>query len=90
MHQRCASCKEMMMGYYADCYVLTSNRTKKFVDEFLNLFTPNRKGQADIYEIPEDGKETGEEFDSADKLIRYLEFKWKHTTYDLLGEFGQY
>jgi hypothetical protein len=63
----------MIMGYYADCYVLTNNRTKKFVEEFLNLFMPNRREQADIYEIPQYGKDTDEEFDSADKLIRYLE-----------------
>jgi len=71
------------MGYYADCYVLTNNRTKKFVDEFLNSFMPDRKEQADIYEIPQYGKETDEEFDSADKLIRYLELNVNtpHTIY---------
>ena len=73
----------MIMGYYADCYVLTNNRTKKFIDEFLNFFMPNRKEQADICEIPQYGKETDEEFDSADKLIRYLELNGStpHTIY---------
>ena len=61
IHERCASCEKMIMGYYADCYVLTNNRTKKFVDEFLNLFMPNRKEQADIYEIPQYGKDTDED-----------------------------
>lgn len=61
------------MGYYADCYVLTNNRTKRFVDEFLDSFMPNRKEQADTYEIPQYSQEADEEFDSADNLIRYLE-----------------
>lgn len=71
------------MGYYADCYVLTNNRTKKFIDGFLNTFIPNRKEQADVYEVPMDGKETDEEFDSADKLIHYLELNVNtpHTIY---------
>jgi len=71
------------MGYYADCYVLTNKRTKKFVDEFLNTFIPNRKEQTDIYEVPQYGKEIDEEFDSADKLIRYLELNvdTPHTIY---------
>lgn len=67
------SVKELTMGYYADCYVLTNNRTKKFVDEFLNTFIPNRKEQTNAYEIPQYSKETDEQFDSADKLIQHLE-----------------
>lgn len=71
------------MGYYADCYVLTNNRTKKFVDGFLNTFIPNRKEQTDIYEVPQYGKEKVEEFNSADNLIEYLELSANapHTIY---------
>ena len=61
------------MGYYADCYVLANDRTKEFVDRFLNTFVPNRKEQADIYEVPQFGDETDKEFDSADDLIQHLE-----------------
>ena len=61
------------MGYYADCYVLTNNRTKQFIDGFLETFIPNRKERADVYEVPMYSKETIEEFDSADKLVDYLE-----------------
>jgi len=71
------------MGYYADCYVLTNNRTKNFVDRFLNTFIPNRKEQADIYEVPQYGKEIEKEFNSADNLIQYLELNLNipHTIY---------
>ena len=71
------------MGQYADCYVLTNNRTKKFVVDFLEAFIPNRKEQADVYEIPQYGKETITEFNSADGLIGYLEINVNtpHTIY---------
>jgi hypothetical protein len=79
----CVMLKKINMGYYADCYVLTNNRTKMFVDRFLNTFIPNRKEQAEIYEVPQYGKETIEEFDSADRLIDYLELNVNtpHTIY---------
>ena len=75
--------KNSTMGQYADCYVLTNNRTRKFVDDFLSTFIPNRKEQADLYEIPMHGEKTIEEFDSADKLIDYLELNANtpHTIY---------
>jgi hypothetical protein len=75
--------KKSTMGQYADCYVLTNNRTKKFISDFLDTFIPNRKEQADVYEIPMYEKETIEEFDSADRLIDYLELNVNipHTIY---------
>ncbi|RAW00277.1 hypothetical protein [Pseudochryseolinea flava] len=61
------------MGYYADCYVLTNDRTKKFVDKFLNTFVPHRKEQVDIYEVPQYKGDTEMEFYLADQVIQYLE-----------------
>ena len=61
------------MGYYADCYVLTNNRTKIFIKDFLGTFAPNRMQQAEFYEVPQYGNEICEEFTLADELIHYLE-----------------
>lgn len=82
--------QKMKYGIYADCYVLTNNRTRNFVDKFLETFIPKRKEQADVYEVPQYGKETEKEFDSADNLIQYLELNSNiaHTIYwkNLEGE----
>ena len=71
------------MGYYADCYVLTNNRTKNFVDGFLENFIPKRKEQVEVYEVPQHRGKMEIEFDSADNLIQYLEsnLKIEHIIY---------
>lgn len=61
-----------MNEYFADCYVLTSQRKEEFILDFLNHFITNRKEQANEYEIPQWGNETTHRFQSVEHLIRYL------------------
>ena len=70
-------------GYYADCYVLTNNRSKNFIYSFLNKFLPNREESDDEYEIPQYSSSPTKIFKSAKELIDYLEQNTKevHTIY---------
>ena len=47
------SSKDEYRNYYADCYVLTENRTKEFISSFLDKFLPHRKESASEYEVPQ-------------------------------------
>ena len=59
-------------GYYADCYVLSDNRTTEFVREFLEEFLPQRKESADEYFVPMYSNNPKRRFNEATKLIDYL------------------
>ena len=59
-------------GYFADCYVLTNNRTKETVNNFLETFVPQRKESADIYELPQYQEKTEIIFEKDSELIDYL------------------
>lgn len=58
---------------FADCYVLTNNRTKVFITSFLNAFLLNRQEVTNKYEIPQFSKQPVLTFNLADTLIDYLE-----------------
>jgi hypothetical protein len=60
-------------NYFADCYVLTDNRTKEFVNAFLNKFLPDREEMADEYEVPQYSSNSTEIYNTADNLIELLE-----------------
>ncbi len=63
---------EEYKGYFADCYVLSSKRTKTFILDFLDKFIPNRQESADEYEIPQYGEKSEMIFSSAIELIDFL------------------
>lgn len=60
-------------GYFADCYVLNSNRSCEFLNEFLNHFLPHREESADKYLLPQYAEVPGSIFTNIDELIHYLE-----------------
>jgi hypothetical protein len=59
-------------GYYADCYVLTKQRTQQFVDLFLEKFLPEREEAADEYEVPQYSDKAQHVFTSIDKIVTHL------------------
>lgn len=59
-------------GYFADCYVLTSNRTESFVEEFLDRFVPNRRETADEYEVPQYADNPIEIFKTTREAVKFL------------------
>jgi hypothetical protein len=60
------------MGEFADCYVLVPERSKQLIDDFLDVFLPERKEYADEYEVPQYSDEPGYTFSSVDELIGHL------------------
>lgn len=58
--------------FYADCYILTTDRTLEMVDKFLNHFLPERAEVASEYELPQFGETTELKFDTVEGLIEYL------------------
>lgn len=59
-------------GYFADCYVLTNNRTESFVEGFLNHFVPKRRETADEYEVPQYADNPVERFKTAREAVKFL------------------
>ena len=60
------------MSYLADCYVLVNNRSKEQINDFLDVFVPNREETSSEYEVPQYGNETIHIFASTDLLIDHL------------------
>jgi hypothetical protein len=65
--------KDEYQGYFADCYVLTNERTKQFIYSYLDNFIPNRQETADEYQFPEYTDNPTTIFKTADELIDHLE-----------------
>jgi hypothetical protein len=65
--------EDQYQGYYADCYVLSGDRTKAAVNDFLNDFLPNRKERASEYEVPQYSENPEQVFNSDQDLILFLE-----------------
>lgn len=63
---------EKYQGYFADCYILSNNRNKTFILNFLENFLPVREESADEYEVPQYGEKTDMIFSSALELIDFL------------------
>lgn len=59
--------------HFADCYVLSHQRTKEFITSFLDRFLPQREEYTDTYEVPQFSEQPIIEFSSADQLMDYLE-----------------
>jgi hypothetical protein len=59
-------------GYFADCYVLTNNRTESFVEEFLNHFVPDRREIADEFQVSPYLENPVEIFKTAQEAIKFL------------------
>lgn len=85
---------EEYKGYFADCYILSSQKSKSYILDFLNYFIPNREESADEYEVPQYGNKTDLVFSSSMELIDFLVEKhqepytiyWKNTDKsDLIG-----
>jgi hypothetical protein len=64
--------KEKYQEYFADCYILSNNRNKTFILNFLENFLPIREESADEYEVPQYGEKTDMIFSSALELIDFL------------------
>ena len=62
---------------FADCYVLSNNRTSAFILSFLHHFLPHRQEYTSVYQIPEFAESPIHLFQSDVELITYLE---EHTT----------
>jgi hypothetical protein len=58
---------------FADCYVLTNQRTYAFLLSFLNHFLPQREAYATEYEVPQHADLPDRVFTSPEELIAYLE-----------------
>lgn len=58
---------------FADCYVLTAQRTQAFLLSFLHRFLPEREAYATAFEVPQDADTPERVFTSANELILYLE-----------------
>lgn len=58
---------------FADCYVLTNQRTYAFLLSFLNHFLPQREAYASEYEVPQHADFPDRVFTSPEELIAYLE-----------------
>ena len=58
---------------FADCYVLTNLRTKRFILSFLEAFIPNRQEYTRTYEIPQFSEQPVIVLSSAEELMGYLE-----------------
>jgi hypothetical protein len=58
---------------FADCYVLTQNRTATFIRSFLQTFLPNRQEYDTTYTLPQFSEAPAKIFTSAQELMDYLE-----------------
>jgi SnoaL-like domain len=58
---------------FADCYVLTNQRTHAFLLSFLNHFLPQRETYAPEFEVPQHSDSPQQVFTEAEDLIAYLE-----------------
>ena len=58
---------------FADCYVLTRQRTRDFILSFLDRFLPQRQEYAAAYEVPQFAEQPSVVFPSANDLLYYLE-----------------
>jgi hypothetical protein len=58
---------------FADCYVLSHQRSRSFITSFLDTFLPNRQEATSRYEIPQFSESPDFLFTNADELITYLE-----------------
>jgi len=58
---------------FADCYVLTAQRSSTFLSAFLNHFLPEREAYATTFEVPQHTDSPEQVFTTADSLIAYLE-----------------
>jgi len=58
---------------FADCYVLTHQRSYTFLLSFLNHFLPHREPYASEFEVPQHAEFPDRVFRAADDLMRYLE-----------------
>jgi hypothetical protein len=58
---------------FADCYVLTNQRTYIFLLSFLNHFLPKREAYASEYEVPQHADHPDQVFTASEDLITYLE-----------------
>jgi hypothetical protein len=58
---------------FADCYALTSKRTKEFILSFLDKFVPDREEYTHTYEVPQFSDNPSVVFSSDVQLMEYLE-----------------
>ena len=58
---------------FADCYVLTNQRTYTFLLSFLHRFLPRRETYATTFEVPQHADTPEQVFTSAEDLMVYLE-----------------
>lgn len=58
---------------FADCYVLTNQRTYTFLLAFLNHFIPQREAYATAFEVPQHADPPEKVFTAAEDLMVYLE-----------------
>lgn len=58
---------------FADCYVLTPNRTPSFIRSFLDHFLPQRSEYSPTYEVPQAAEQPTATFHSEEELLHYLE-----------------
>lgn len=58
---------------FADCYVLTPNRTSSFIRAFLDHFLRRRSEYSSTYEVPQASEPPTVTFNSAEELLHYLE-----------------
>jgi hypothetical protein len=72
MNQPMPNLKEKQVRF-ADCYVLTDQRTIAFLHSFLDAFLPNRQEYTLTYEIPQFAEQPVLVLSSADELMAYLE-----------------
>ena len=68
---------EQYKEYLADCYLLSTNRTKSLILGFLDKFIPNREESADEYEVPQYAENPQLLFSTELELIDFLAEK-KH------------
>ena len=58
---------------FADCYVLSTKRTKDFIISFLQKFLPEAEEYMDTYQVPELAEQPSHTFNSVLGLIEHLE-----------------
>lgn len=75
--------QEEYEGYYADCYVLSKNRTENFINDFLNTYVPNRIDPDDRFEESQYPEDPTKGFKTSGELINFLtqNKSVKHTIY---------
>ncbi len=65
--------KEKHPVNFADCYVLTNQRSQTFIHAFLERFVPRRQEYTYVYEIPQFADNPDILFQADEQLIAYLE-----------------